>query len=100
MTDPTTKLFVPRAIKNPPTSHLRRVIAEDLTRLDQARAEAELIDLVAGLQQTRPVRALLLECPILPPYKAALWARFDAEMFDILTLTHTTNPHMVNAGFL
>ena len=84
----------------PPTSHLRRVIAEDLKTLDQARAEAELIDLVAGLQQTRPVRALLLECTNLPPYKAALRARFDVEIFDILTLIHATNPHMVNAGFL
>ena len=70
------------ATKNPPTSHLRRVIAEDLTTLDQARAEAELIDLVAGLQQTRLVRALLLECKILAPYKVALRARFDVKIFD------------------
>ena len=76
------------------------MIAEDLTTLDQARAEAELIELVAGLQQTRPLRALLLKCTILPPYKAALRARFDAEIFDILTLIHATNLHMVNAGFL
>ena len=76
------------------------MIAEDLTTLDQARAEAELIDLVAGLQQTRPVRALLLDCTILSPYQAAVRARFDAEIFDVLTLIHATNPHMVNAGFL
>ena len=76
------------------------MIAEDLTTLDQARAGAELIDLVAGLQKTRPVRALLLECTNLPTYKVALRARFDVEIFDILTLIHATNPHMVNAGFL
>ena len=75
------------------------MIAEDLTTLDQARAEAELIDLVAGLQQTRPVPALLLECTNLPTYKAALWARFDVEIFDVLTLIHATNPHRVNACF-
>ena len=75
------------------------MIAEDLTTLDQARAEAELIDLVAGLQQTRLVRALPLECKILAPYKVALRARFDVEISDILTLIHATNPHMVNAGF-
>lgn len=40
------------------------------------------------------------QCTNLPPYKAALRARFDVEIFDILTLIHATNPHMVNAGFL
>ena len=49
ITDPKANLFVPPATKNPPTSHLRRVIAQDLTTLDQARAEAELIDLVGCL---------------------------------------------------
>ena len=45
------------------------------------------------------MRAFLLECTNLPTYKVALWARFDVEIFDILTLIHATNPHMVNAGF-
>ena len=85
----------------PPAAHLRCVIAGDLATLDQARAEAELIDLVAGVQQTQPVvRALLLECTNLPPYKAALRARFDVEIFDILTLIHATNPNMVKPAFL
>jgi hypothetical protein len=83
-----------------PSSHLKQVIADDLPELDSARAEAEIIDLVAGLMAQRPVRALLLECTNLPPYKAALKKRFDVEIFDILTQIHLMNPDIVESAFL
>ena len=76
------------------------MIADDLPELDSARAEAEIIDLVAGLMAQRPVRALLLECTNLPPYKAALKKRFDVEIFDILTQIHLMNPDIVESAFL
>jgi len=86
-------------------SHLRRVIAEDLPCLDAKRAEAELIDLVAdlvrdGLERNRPLRALLLECTNLPPYKRALRSRFDLEIYDILTLIEGTKAGMVDPAFI
>jgi len=84
----------------PPAAHLRRVIAGDLPRLDATLAEAELIDLVAGLLRESRVRALLLECTNLPPYKQALKARFDLQIFDILTLIERTKAGMVNTAFI
>lgn len=92
--------FAGPIVELPPSSHLKQVIADDLPELDFARAEAEIIDLVAGLMAQRPVRALLLECTNLPPYKAALKKRFDAEIFDILTQIHLMNPDIVESAFL
>lgn len=83
----------------PPQSHLRQVIAGDLPDLDALLAEAQLVDLVGDLLRERPVRALLLECTNLPPYKQALKARFDLEIFDILTLIDRRKAGMVNAAF-
>ena len=84
----------------PHHSHLRQVIAEDLPRLDAARAEAEIIDLVADLLRNRPVRALLLECTNLPPYKKALRDRFDIQIFDILTLIEGMKAGTVDKAFI
>lgn len=84
----------------PPASHLKQVIADDLPRLDHRRAEADIIDLVAGLMTRAPVRALLLECTNLPPYKAALKKRFDIEIFDILTQINLVNPDIIDPAFL
>ena len=89
----------------PPRAHLRQVIAGDLPHLDPALAEAELIDLVAGLVRDRaaagsPLRALLLECTNLPPYKQALKARFDLQIFDILTLIDRHKTGMVDPAFI
>ena len=75
------------------------MIAGDLPHLDAALAEAELVELVGGLLRERPVRALLLECTNLPPYKQALKARFDVEIFDILTLIDRTKAGMVDPAF-
>ena len=81
-------------------SHLKQVIAEDLPRLDAARSEAEITDLVAGLVARHRPKALLLECTNLPPYKPALAARFDLEIFDILTLINSVKPDIVEPAFL
>ena len=81
-------------------SHLKQVIAEDLPRLDAARAEAEITDLVAGLVARHRPKALLLECTNLPPYKPALAAQFDLEIFDILTLIDSVKPDIVEPAFL
>lgn len=81
-------------------SHLKQVIADDLPRLDAARAEAEVTDLVAGLVARHRPKALLLECTNLPPYKPALAARFGLEIFDILTLIDSVNPDIVDPAFL
>ena len=63
-------------------------------------ARVAIVALVAALVARERPRALLLECTNLPPYKAALAARFDLEIFDILTLIHSVNPDIVDPAFL
>ena len=81
-------------------SHLRQVIANDLPTLDRQRAEDEVVRLVDGLCAAGGVRALLLECTNLPPYKQALKARFDIEIFDILTLIDGMKADIVDPAHL
>ena len=81
-------------------SHLRQVIANDLPALDRRRAEDEIVRLVDGLCHDGKVKALLLECTNLPPYKAALKARFDVEIFDILTLIDSVKAGIVDPAHL
>ena len=81
-------------------SHLRQVIANDLPALDRQRAEDEIVRLVDGLCAAGGVRALLLECTNLPPYKQALKARFDIEIFDILTLIDGMKADIVDSAHL
>ena len=81
-------------------SHLRQVIANDLPALDRQRAEDEIVRLVDGLCAAGGVRALLLECTNLPPYKQALKARFDIEIFDILTLIDGMKADIVDPAHL
>lgn len=81
-------------------SHLRQVIANDLPVLDRQRAEDEIVRLVDGLCAAGGVRALLLECTNLPPYKQALKARFDIEIFDILTLIDGMKADIVDPAHL
>ena len=83
-----------------PQSHLRQVIAGDLPELDAARAGAELADLVGGSIKDRDVRALLLECTNLAPYKQELKTRFNVEVYDILTMINDVHPCMVKPEFL
>ena len=81
-------------------SHLRQVIANDLPALDRHRAEDEIVRLVDGLCAAGGIKALLLECTNLPPYKQALKARFDIEIFDILTLIDGMKGDIVDPAHL
>ena len=92
--------FGGQVIGLPPTAHLRQVIANDLPDLDPALAEAEILQLVDELCAEYRVRALLLECTNLPPYKAAIKARFGLEVFDILTLINDVNIDLVKPEFV
>ena len=97
---PMMRGFTGPVVGLPSNSHLKQVIANDMTALDRHRAEAETIDLVAGLVARMPVRTLLLECTNLPPYKAALRARFDLEIHDILTQINLVNPDIIDPAFI
>ena len=81
-------------------SHLYQVVANDLPALDRQLAEDEIVRRVDGLCAAGRVRALLLECTNLPPYKQALKARFDIEIFDILTLIDGMKADIVDPAHL
>ena len=97
---PSLHGFEGRIVGLPEDSHLRQVVARDLPDLDRDRAEDEILRLVDDLCASAGVRALLLECTNLPPYKQALKARFGIEVFDILTLINQMNPDIVDSAFL
>ncbi|WP_407315915.1 aspartate/glutamate racemase family protein [Pseudomonas sp. nanlin1] len=62
------------------------VIQQDLSTLDPQRAEADVLEAAERLLQRHPdCAALLLECTNLPPYGAALRARFALPLFDIFS---------------
>ncbi len=54
---------------------------------DRPLLEAELMEAVEGLLRRDPaIGAILLECTNLPPFTAAITARFGLPVFDVLTL--------------
>ena len=81
-------------------SYLRQVISNNLPALDRQRAEDEIVRLVDGMCADGKVKALLLECTNLPPYKQALKAKFDIEIFDILTLIDSIKANLVDPAYL
>jgi hypothetical protein len=67
--------------------HFYRFAIEETGALDAAAVEAEVIE--AGRQvmaRDDAVRALLLECSLLPPYAAALQAAVPVPVFDYITM--------------
>ena len=83
-----------------PDMHLRQVISQDRPELDQPRAEQEMLDLLTPYLAAGSIKALVLECTNLPPYKAAIKSRFDVEVYDILTSIHNRDPNVVKPEFL
>lgn len=73
----------------PPGGHLQRVLLEDLTHLDPAAAQAEVLQAARQLLARHPeVQTLLLECTNLAPYAAALAAATGRPVHHLLSLVH------------
>lgn len=72
-----------------PSGHLQRVLLEDRSTLDPARAEAEVVACAQRLVQRHPeVRELVLECTNMPPYADAVAAATGRPVHHLLTLVH------------
>ena len=80
--------------------HLRNVISKDQTHLDHHKAEAEILELLAPFLASGRIKALILECTNLPPYKAAIKSAFSVEIYDILTSIETRAPQAVKPEYL
>ncbi|MGJ8595368.1 hypothetical protein [Sulfitobacter sp.] len=72
----------------PPAHHLRHVIDQNLSALDEALASSEITKLLCETQ-TEAHGHILLECTNLPPYRAAIKAATGLPVTDILTCIET-----------
>lgn len=73
----------------PEACELRRVIAEDRDQLDGGRVQAELHDLVSDWHAGYPeIRAVVLECTNLSPWKAGIASILGCPVFDLVDLIH------------
>jgi hypothetical protein len=70
------------------------VVFRDRHDLDVDRMHAEVVDVATGLVARQPaVRALLLECSLLPPFAHAVQAATRLPVFDfttLVTMVHST----------
>ena len=83
-----------------PEMHLRQVIANDSHHLDQTRAGSEITELLEPYLASGDIKALILECTNLPPYKPLLKSMFNVKIYDILTSINTRSPGIVRTEFL
>jgi Asp/Glu/hydantoin racemase len=68
---------------------LRITIEEDLETLDADKAESEVLDAITRLRQQAPsIRAAVLECTNLSPYKQKLRKCSGISVFDIVDAVH------------
>src|SRR3546814_16958590 len=66
---------------------LHRIITQDLRRLDDRAAQADVLAAGRALQAACPdLGAVVLECANLPPYRAALAAALGLPVNDLVTL--------------
>lgn len=81
------------------SSHLRKVISNDLTILDENMASD---DLCCAFQKgtSSKTKAVLLECTNLPPYKSGIRRIKPIAIYDILTAIESKLPNSVNPQFL
>ena len=83
------------------SSHLYQTIKQDHDQMDAGRARAELAQLFSQQLACQPqIKAVLLECTNLSPYKVVFRADFDGELVDALTLLERQSPGLVKPEFL
>lgn len=77
------------------TSHLYRVIAQDLTELGTNRASKELCAQPTPVLRQHDIGVILPECTNLSVYKKDLRRIFDGEIVDMLSLVEARRPGLV-----
>jgi Asp/Glu/hydantoin racemase len=70
-----------------PGSALHRTLLQDLPTLDQADAQAQVLDAAQRLRSREPrIDTLVLECTNLPPYAPALRAATGLQVLDVVSM--------------
>lgn len=68
----------------------QRCILNNLTRMDAARAEADVVDAARRLIERHPsVQQIVLECTNMPPYREGIERATGREVHDIVSLLAT-----------
>lgn len=63
-------------------------IVEETHEVDPARIEAEMVEAAREMYEAHPdIRAIVLECTNMPPYKEAIQRAVPLPLFDIFTLS-------------
>jgi len=76
------------------------VVFQDRHDLDVERMQAEVVEVATSLVTRRPdVRALLLECSLLPPFAHAVQAAAGLPVFDFTTLIAMVHSSLVRKPF-
>ena len=81
--------------------HLQQVISQDLDDLNFERAEEDIDGLIrAALASYPEIKAIMLECTNLPPYKHIIRRHFSGEIVDCLSVLESALPGLVKEQFL
>jgi hypothetical protein len=76
------------------------VVFQDRHDLDVHRMRTEVVDAATSLVTRYPdVRALLLECSLLPPFAHAVQAATGLPVFDFTTLIHMVHSSLIRQPF-
>ena len=67
--------------------HFYQFAIEETGSLDAAAVEKEVVTVARSMVADHPqIRAILLECSLLPPYAAAVQAAVNLPVFDYITM--------------
>lgn len=81
-------------------SNFYRFAIEETGTLDRDRVEAEVVEAGQALARDPAVKALLLECSLLPPYAAALQAAVQMPVFDYITMINFVFSAVVKKSYV
>jgi aspartate/glutamate racemase len=80
---------IPKAVIGVEHTHFAEMFFAGSCRLDEKKAEAELVEAAQKLLRDNPsVGAIVLECTNMPPYAAAIHEATGLPVFDVVTLTN------------
>ena len=81
-------------------THFHESIIEEIGILDSERFEKEVVSVAKQIVDEDPsVKAILLECSLLPPYGAAVQEALDMPVFDYVTMINYVYSAVVKKRF-
>lgn len=83
------------------SGHLYTTIKQDCSQMDAELVRAELAELADQILACQPqIKAILLECTNISPYKVVFRSIFEGEIIDSLSVLERLSPGLVKTEFL